>query len=154
MLSAIDYTSENTITILHGATKQMTRSTCSTLKLRRENHASICSSVQIVEVTIKLTLTSAHSENTGSIGTGTTKNKSKFMKTGTNWFAQPWARLKHEFKEYQVFFLECSQEQSNHSYYSWNTFKIQHYIYSRTILNLYSWTYIHSIPSPIVMVKN
>jgi len=66
----------------------MTRSTCSTLKLRRGNHASICSSVQIAEVTIKLTLTSAHSGNTGLIGTGTTKNESKSMKIGTNQFAQ------------------------------------------------------------------
>jgi len=88
MLSVIDHTSENTITILHGAAKQMTRSIYPTLKLRRGNHAPICSSVQIVKVTIKLTLISAHSENTGSIGTGTMKNKSKSMKTGTNQFAQ------------------------------------------------------------------
>jgi len=87
-LSAMDHTSQNTIAISCGAVKQMTRSTHPVLKLRRGNHALIYSSVQIVEATIKPTLTSAHFRNIGSIGTGTTKNKSKSMKIGTNQFAQ------------------------------------------------------------------
>ena len=86
-LSAMNHTSQNTIAISYDATKQTTRSTCLALKLKRGNHAPIYSSVHIVEAAIKLTLTSAHSKNTSSIGTGTTKNNSKSVKTGTNQFA-------------------------------------------------------------------
>jgi len=85
----MDCTSQNTITISHGAAKQTTRSTCPILKLKRENCAPIHSNIQIVKATIKLTLTSAHSRNTSSIETDTTKNKLKSMKTGTSQFAQP-----------------------------------------------------------------
>jgi len=84
VLSAIDYTSQNTTAISCGAAKQMTRSTCTALKLKKENHALIHLSVQIVKVTTKLTLTSIHSGNTDSIRTGITKNKLKSMKTGKN----------------------------------------------------------------------
>ena len=42
------------------------------------------SSVQIIKITIKPTLTSAHSGNIGAIGTSITKNKLKSMKIGTN----------------------------------------------------------------------
>jgi len=84
----MDRTCQNTTTISCGAAKQMTRSTCTVLKLRKGNYALIHSSVQIVKVTTKLTLTSIHSGNTDSIRTGTTKNKLKSMKTGTNQFAQ------------------------------------------------------------------
>ena len=83
----MDYTSQNTIAISCGAAKQMTRSTCTALKLRKGNHALIHSSVQIVEVTTKLTLTSTHSGNTDSIRTSITKNKLKSMKIGKNRFA-------------------------------------------------------------------
>jgi len=61
------------------------------------------------------------------------------MKTKTSQFTQLFARLKYEFKEYQVFFSECLQEQSNYSYYLQNIFSIWYYIYSRTILDLHSF---------------
>ena len=137
MLSAINCTSQNTIAILYGAAKWTTRSTCPVLKLRRRNYTPICSNIQIVEVTIKLTLISAYSENTSLIRTGITKNKLKSVKIGISWFTQLWVMLKYEFKEYQNFFSKYLQKQSNYSYYPWNTFSIQHYIYPRAILDLH-----------------
>ena len=89
MSNVMVLTSQKTITNLSGIARQMRKGILLNSRQRRKNHVCICSSVQIVRGTTKLTQISIHFGGINSTESGSRRNTPRSMKIGSNQFA-PW----------------------------------------------------------------
>ena len=120
---------------LDGAVRQTKKQILLDLKQRKGNHAHICSNVQTVGVTTKLTQICVCSKGIDSTRISNRRSMLRSVKTGSSRFTL-WrvANFNNNHTKPQNLLAKCLKELTHHQHHSWDSKSSRYHLHPRTSL--------------------